>query len=121
MKGRDPMDQLESTVYPEIDKVMSFYGFEIDNLAMLLIIFWIVETIALASLRRPPMPGLPTGTVTFLFTDIEGSTRLLQSLDGRYAEVLQQQRRMRTAFTEGNGGEVVTQKHAFPQAYDPVN
>jgi hypothetical protein len=39
------MDELESPVYPEIDKVMSFYGFEIDDLAMLLIIFWIVETI----------------------------------------------------------------------------
>ncbi len=39
------MDELESPVYPEIDKVMSFYGFEIDDLAMLLILFWIVETI----------------------------------------------------------------------------
>ena len=35
------------------------------------------------------MPSLPTGTVTFLFTDIEGSTTLLQHLgDRRYAEVL---------------------------------
>jgi len=39
------MNELESPVYPEIDKVMSFYGFEIDDLAMLLIIFWVVETI----------------------------------------------------------------------------
>lgn len=39
------MDELESPVYPEIDKVMSFYGFEIDDMAMLLILFWIVETI----------------------------------------------------------------------------
>jgi class 3 adenylate cyclase len=31
-----------------------------------------------ASDRRP---GLPTGVVTFLFSDIEGSTRLLQALD----------------------------------------
>ena len=28
-----------------------------------------------------PMPNLPTGTVTWLFTDIEGSTRLLLLLD----------------------------------------
>ncbi len=36
------------------------------------------------------MPSLPTGTVPFLFTDIEGSTELLQSLgDRRYAEVLE--------------------------------
>ncbi len=33
------------------------------------------------------MAGLPTGTVTFLFTDIEGSTRLLQQLGDRYADV----------------------------------
>ena len=30
------------------------------------------------------MAELPTGTVTFLFTDIEGSTRLLQDLGDRY-------------------------------------
>jgi class 3 adenylate cyclase len=32
---------------------------------------------------------LPTGTVTFLFSDIEGSTRLLQSLGERYPGVLE--------------------------------
>ena len=32
---------------------------------------------------------LPTGTLTFLFTDIEGSTRLLQRLGARYADVLE--------------------------------
>ena len=34
------------------------------------------------------MPERPTGTVTFLFPDIEGSTRLLQQLRDRYGEVL---------------------------------
>ena len=33
------------------------------------------------------MTDLPTGTVTFLFTDVEGSTRLLQALGDRYAAV----------------------------------
>ena len=33
------------------------------------------------------MPELPSGTVTFLFTDIEGSTRLLQALGDAYAKV----------------------------------
>ena len=34
------------------------------------------------------MASLPTGTVTFLFTDVEGSTTLLQRLgDRRYAEI----------------------------------
>jgi class 3 adenylate cyclase len=35
------------------------------------------------------LPSLPTGTVTFLFTDIEGSTELLKRLgDRRYTEIL---------------------------------
>ncbi len=39
------------------------------------------------------MADLPTGTITLLFTDIEGSTRLLRSLGPRYAEVLAEYRR----------------------------
>ena len=38
------------------------------------------------------MAELPSGTVTFLFTDIEGSTRLLKQLRDRYGEVLAEQR-----------------------------
>jgi len=54
---------------------------------------------------------LPTGTVTFLFTDIEGSTTLLQRLgDRRYAEVLEEHRRLLLdVFAKGNGQEVDTQ------------
>jgi class 3 adenylate cyclase len=37
---------------------------------------------------------LPTGAVTFLFTDIEGSTRLLHELGDAYADVLLEHRRM---------------------------
>ena len=45
------------------------------------------------------MSELPSGTVTFLFTDIEGSTRLLTQMGDSYAEVLEQQRRLlRSAF-----------------------
>lgn len=53
------------------------------------------------------MPSLPTGTVTFLFADIEGSTTLLQRLgDRRSAEVLaEHQRVFRDAFAKGNGQE----------------
>jgi class 3 adenylate cyclase len=36
----------------------------------------------------------PTGTVSFLFTDIEGSTRLLEQLRGQYAELLADHRRI---------------------------
>lgn len=50
------------------------------------------------------MPSLPTGTVTFLFTDIEGSTELLQSLgDRRYAEVLEEHRRLLRGAFASNG------------------
>ena len=65
------------------------------------------------------MPSLPTGTVTFLFTDIEGSTTLLQRLgDRRYAEVLEEHRRLlRTAFEGGRGQEVDTQGDAFLVAF----
>ena len=37
------------------------------------------------------MAELPSGTVTFLFTDVEGSTKLLASLHDRYADVLADQ------------------------------
>jgi hypothetical protein len=37
---------------------------------------------------HPTVTELPTGTVTLLFTDIEGSTRLLQSLQDQYGRVL---------------------------------
>ena len=49
------------------------------------------------------MASLPTGTVTFLFTDIEESTRLLETLGDRYAEVLGESRQfLRTARKEQN-------------------
>jgi class 3 adenylate cyclase len=69
--------------------------------------------------RRGYMAGLPTGTVTFLFTDIEGSTTLLQRLgDRRYAEVLgEHQRLLRDSFAKGNGQEIDTQGDAFLVAF----
>jgi predicted ATPase/class 3 adenylate cyclase len=61
------------------------------------------------------MRNLPTGTVTFLFTDVEGSTRLLDELGPhRYAEALAEHRRLlREAFTQHGGVEVDTQGDAF--------
>jgi predicted ATPase/class 3 adenylate cyclase len=58
---------------------------------------------------------LPTGTVTFLFTDVEGSTRLLHSLGAEgYAEALAEHRRViRDACTSEGGAEVDTQGDAF--------
>jgi predicted ATPase len=61
---------------------------------------------------------LPTGTVTFLFTDIEGSTRLLQELGDGYAEVLAEHRRiLREAWQDHDGAEVDTQGDAFFVAF----
>jgi len=61
---------------------------------------------------------LPTGLVTFLFTDIEGSTRLLQQLGPRYGEALAQQRSLlRAAFARCHGYEVDTQGDAFFVAF----
>ncbi len=64
------------------------------------------------------MSALPTGLVTFLFTDIEGSTRLLQQLGSRYGEALAQQRSLlRAAFGRWHGYEVDTQGDAFFVAF----
>jgi class 3 adenylate cyclase len=57
---------------------------------------------------------LPGGTVTFLFTDIEGSTQLLQRLGDRYGDVVRDHRRIvRDAFGAHGGTEVDTQGDAF--------
>jgi predicted ATPase/class 3 adenylate cyclase len=57
---------------------------------------------------------LPTGTVTFLFTDIEGSTRLVQRLADQYAEVLGDHCRiMREAIRDAGGVEVGTEGDSF--------
>jgi len=62
--------------------------------------------------------GLPSGTITLLFTDMEGSTRLLQHLGERYEVVLADCRRLlRTAFVQWNGYEVDTQGDAFFVAF----
>ncbi len=60
------------------------------------------------------MPDLPTGTVTMLFTDIEGSTRLLQQVGEYYAEVVATYRQLlRAIFHHWHGHELDTQGDAF--------
>ena len=64
------------------------------------------------------MRELPTGTVTFLFTDIEGSTRLLDEMGDAYADLLAEHRQtLRAVFTEHGGVEVDTQGDAFFVAF----
>ena len=64
------------------------------------------------------MRDLPSGTITLVFTDIEGSTSLLSDLGDGYAEVLAQHRRiLRAAFATRGGVEVDTQGDAFFYAF----
>ncbi len=71
------------------------------------------------------MRDLPTGTITLLFTDIEGSTHLLQKLGESYAELLNECRTLlRTTFSAYHGHVVDTQGDAmfaaFARAHDAV-
>jgi YVTN family beta-propeller protein len=71
------------------------------------------------------MTDLPSGAVTFVFTDIEGSTLLVRRLRARYAEVLgEHQRLLREAFSQHGGHEIDTQGdaffYAFGSAYEAV-
>src|SRR5919109_4711544 len=61
---------------------------------------------------------LPTGVVTLLFTDVEGSTRLLHELGDGYGEALHEhRRRLRAVFADHGGIEVDTQGDAFFVAF----
>jgi predicted ATPase/class 3 adenylate cyclase len=71
------------------------------------------------------MSALPTGTVTFFFSDIEGSTRLLEALGDDYTGVLERHRRIvRDAFARFDAVEMSTEGDSFfavfPGAQDAV-
>ena len=71
------------------------------------------------------MSSLPSGTVTFVFSDVEGSTALLKQLGERYDDVISTHRRlMRELFTAHGGVEIDTQGDAFffafPRARDAI-
>jgi predicted ATPase/class 3 adenylate cyclase len=58
--------------------------------------------------------NLPTGTVTFLFTDIEGSTRLMQELGDRYVRLqVVHHELLREAFRSNEGRELRTEGDSF--------
>jgi len=60
------------------------------------------------------MGELPTGTVTFLFTDIEGSTRLLQTLGESWKTILEEHNRLlRGAIREAGGADIRTEGDSF--------
>src|SRR5438045_1458373 len=65
------------------------------------------------------MTELPTGTVTFLFTDIERSTQLVQQLGERYVEVLgEHDHILRKAVAELGGREIANQGDSFFFAFE---
>src|SRR5436190_10320671 len=67
---------------------------------------------------RVMVRDLPTGVVTLLFTDVEGSTRLVHRLGDDYGDALQEhRRRLRAAFANHAGVEVDTQGDAFFVAF----
>ena len=64
------------------------------------------------------MSELPTGTVTLLFSDVEGSTRHLLTLGPQYEQALADHRRLlRDAFARAGGREVNTQGDSFLVAF----
>src|SRR6266702_7420454 len=64
------------------------------------------------------MHHLPRGTVTLLFTDMEGSTRLLQQLGERYTDLLEEYRQLlRAAFQRWNGHEVDTLRRCLLRGF----
>jgi class 3 adenylate cyclase len=66
-----------------------------------------IMPIGFISSQLQPQRRLPTGHVTFLLTDLEGSTELLRRLDDRYARLLADVRRLvRTAVRSAGGHEV---------------
>ncbi|HET9849841.1 MAG TPA: adenylate/guanylate cyclase domain-containing protein [Candidatus Dormibacteraeota bacterium] len=69
------------------------------------------------------MSELPTGTVTFLFTDIEGSTRLLQKVGSQFSDILDDHSAiMRAAIAASHGVEVGTAGDSFFAAFrEPVD
>ncbi|MFL6589912.1 MAG: tetratricopeptide repeat protein [Chthoniobacterales bacterium] len=71
------------------------------------------------------MAEIPTGTVTFLFTDIEGSTKLLNRFGDRYHDILGQHNSVLRAIFDQHGGREMTTEGdaffiAFPRAADGI-
>jgi class 3 adenylate cyclase len=67
-----------------------------------------IMPIGFVSSQLEPQRKLPTGHVTFLLADIEGSTELLGRLGDRYASVLADVRRLAGAAVRSEGGKVVS-------------
>jgi predicted ATPase/DNA-binding SARP family transcriptional activator/class 3 adenylate cyclase len=70
--------------------------------------------VAIAATPGPPFSALPTGTVTLVFTDVQGSTALLSRLGSGYADALEQMRTiLRAAWSDHGGIELGTEGDSF--------
>ncbi len=81
---------------------------------------------AYAALERRDPADLPTGTVTFLYTDVEGSTRLLEFLRDQYGSMLSRHHEiLRSGFARSQGVELSNEGDSFfvvfPRAVDAVH
>jgi WD40 repeat protein/class 3 adenylate cyclase len=112
---------MTSAVRGDMAKVASLYQRCTDELMEYLGVEPSPETRALYDdllkrVKAPPRATVaqPSGTITFLFTDIEGSTRMLEMLGDKYAVALSEHHEiMRAAIQKWNGREVDTQGDAF--------
>ncbi|MCI0555777.1 MAG: hypothetical protein L0287_32930, partial [Anaerolineae bacterium] len=112
---------LASGVRGDMAKVASLYQRCTDELMEYLGVEPSAETRALYDglLKGAKTPlrttaAQPSGTITFLFTDIEGSTRLLEKMGSQYAVALSEHHEiMRTSVQKWNGHEVDTQGDSF--------
>jgi predicted ATPase/class 3 adenylate cyclase len=81
-----------------------------DDLAVLLSESFAGAAVAVAGPGQAGEPDLPAGTVTFLLTDIEGSTQLWESVPEAMTEGLERHNRLLTGVIEEHGGTVVTSR-----------
>jgi len=111
---------LASGVRGDMARVVSLYQRCMEELSEQLGVEPSPETRALydgllKGAKTPPRTAAqPSGTITFLFTDIEGSTRLLEKMGDQYAVALDEHHEiLRAAIQKWNGREVDTQGDAF--------
>src|SRR5258708_3470430 len=102
--------------YPQSGVTLGEAGNRLETFRLISAVHFVIEAGCPNRSRaeRAIMQNLPTGTVTLLFTDIAGSTRLLHQLGDRYASMLLECRQvLRAVFEQWNGNVVDTQGDAF--------
>jgi predicted ATPase/class 3 adenylate cyclase len=89
------------------ERLADVLGVPTDQRANFLEVARGIQSVDRLSLRREPASSMPSGTVTFLFTDIEGSTRLSQLQPEAMKHVLARHHTILRSAIESNGGHVL--------------